>query len=180
MAEIYIDSDKEVLKINGKCYYKVVGDKAYRTHLSNVIEDDFNDCRDCYEITTIAANTTFIVTGSIPNLRFRGQPGETALLVFDDGTNIFNIPIANINGDFIWDYGNSNGVEHNLGTPPQSYTFTLGGLTHTINFTRLGSFIFDVEFNITNVQAADPGSMRTLTQSAALDAWLQYGKRAKL
>ena len=137
MADIYIDSDKEVLKINGKCYYKVVGDKAYRTHLANVIEDDFNDCRDCYEITTVPANAAFIINGDVTNLRFRGQPGETALLIFDTGFNIFNIPIANIGGDFIWDYGNSNGIEHNLGTPPQSYTFTLGGVTHTLSLIHI-------------------------------------------
>ena len=78
MADIYVDSNKEVLKINGKCYYKVTGDKSYRTHNPNAIIDDFNNCRDCYEVTTILPNSNYVVNGDIDNLRFKGQPGAVS------------------------------------------------------------------------------------------------------
>lgn len=156
MADIYLDSNEEILKINGKCYHKVTGDVGYQTHSNAVIRDSFSTgCNDCYTTTTVNPGEVALLTRTTENIRFTGAPGESALLVLDDGNNIFNIEIANISGNFVFDNHNVNGVEKIFGTPPESHTFTLGGLTHTFSLTRLGSFICDFLFNITDVPFVD-------------------------
>jgi len=156
MADIYLDSDEEVLRINGKCYLKVTGDTGYQTHSKAVIRDSFTTgCNDCYTTVTINPGEVCLLTRTTENVRFTGIPGESALIVLDDGNNIFNIEIANISGNFVFDNHNVNGVEKIFGTPPESHTFTLGGLTHTFSLTRLGSFICDFLFNTTNVPFVD-------------------------
>jgi hypothetical protein len=156
MADIYVDSAKEVLKINGKCYSKVTGDFGYQTHTKSVIRDSFDTtCTDCWITLTINAGETAILRKNAEYLRFNGSPGDTALIIIDDGNGIYNIEVSNDGGNFVFDKHNTNGIEKVFGAPPETYTFTLGGLTHNITLAKLGSFFLDFRFNITDETIID-------------------------
>tara|TARA_B100000579_G_scaffold437965_1_gene470356 strand:+ start:166 stop:2154 length:1989 start_codon:yes stop_codon:yes gene_type:complete len=180
MTDIYIDSDKDVLKINGKCYTKVTGDLGYQTHTTAVIRDEFDtNCTDCWITVSIGPGETAVLRRDTEYLRFTGNPGDTGLIVIDDGNGVYNIEVGNDGGNFVFDEHNTNGVKKVFGTPPETHTFILGGLTHSITLTKLGSFFLDFRFNTTNETITDlfPGdSNRDGTpDSAGGDAYSEAG-----
>ena len=158
MADIYIDSTAEVLKINGKCYVKATGDLGYQTHTTDVIQDSFStSCKDCQITITVNPGEAAILRRDTEFLRFKGSnPGDTALIVLDDGANIFNIEIANIGGQLVFDHHNTNGIQHTFTSLPETYTFVLAGITHTIKLAKLGSFFLDFRFNVNDDRLPTP------------------------
>lgn len=123
---------------------------TYPVHIVQIIESGLPPA------TTVSAGDIFEVDGSLLNVRFIGDTGESATInLYPDRVqyplDYYAITIGNDGGVFVWDKDSmlSNSHKFEL-TPPEDHDFTFHfvpagvDLTYTITYLGPGSFFFNI------------------------------------
>ncbi len=126
-----------------------VGDpqKTYSSTSSSSNSSDSSSSSSSQTFLEVNKNDTINVPRDVENLRLNLDSGDQASLIFKIGAYDYLVNAANIDGKFVFDYGNSHGVQYVFNDPPETYEFLLGGQTNSIEFTAFGSFIINIKIS---------------------------------
>ena len=149
----YATDTKSILISDNIRWYKVsmadVGDpfKQYSSTSSSSISSGSSTSSSSQTFVELTANSTLNISSLTENVRLQLDPGESANLILKIGAYDYLINAANVAGKFVFDYGNTHGIEHVFGDPPETYDFTLAGQSNSIEFTSYGSFIINIDLS---------------------------------
>jgi len=146
-AECYFSPDGEIIRNSNDVR---IGDKLYWNYTNATYHLESNDIFDFKYITnnsqleyiTLVKDESIEITSDdkIIMLKFTGLVGETATVII---TGI-SFSIGNVDGIFTFDIGDINGYLHTFTYIGENYTFSISGLSYSINWNGESSLLFSV------------------------------------